>query len=137
MSHMIAQRGLAGEIAVASAAAHTDEIGNPPHRGTREKLAREGIPLVPHRARLLTAEDGARFDLLVGMDEANRRDILRVVGAKYAKKVRCLLDASPHPRPIADPWYTGDFEKTYEDVVEGCETLLGELVKNIKKGGKE
>ena len=126
-AHLAEKRGLGGEVAVASAAAHTDEIGNPPHRGTREKLKEMGIPLIPHRARLLTREDGEKYDLLIGMDEYNRRDILRVVGAENAHKVKCLLDFTPHPRAIADPWYTGNFDETYRDIIEGCNALLGFL----------
>ncbi len=127
MAQMIGARGLTGKVAVSSAAAHTDEIGNPPHRGTREKLMREKVPLIPHRARLITAEDGERYDLLIGMDEYNRRDILRVVGQKNAHKVKCLLDYSAHPRPIADSWYTGNFDETYRDIVEGCTAMLDAL----------
>ena len=123
-------RGLSGKATAASAAAHTDEIGNPPHRGTRAKLAEEGIPLIPHRARLLTRADGDKYDLLIGMDEYNRRDILRIVGAGNAHKVKCLLDFTAHPRAIADPWYTGNFDETYRDVVEGCNALLDSLFPN-------
>ena len=127
-AQMIERRGLTGKIFVSSAAAHTDEIGNPPHRGTVEKLRREGVPLVPHRARLLTKADCEKYDLLIGMDEYNRRDILRVAGEKYAHKVKCLLDYSDRPRAIADPWYTGNFEETYSDIVEGCTALLDALI---------
>ena len=74
-AHMIRLRGLEDKIQVSSAAAHTDEIGNPPHRGTREKLAQEGIPLVPHRARLMRKEDGENYDYLIAMDEYNVRDM--------------------------------------------------------------
>ena len=125
--HLVKARGLEHEVTAASAAAHTDEIGNPPHRGTREKLKEVGIPLIPHRARLLTREDGEKYDLLIGMDEYNRRDILRIVGAEKACKVKCLLDFSARPRAIADPWYTGNFDETYRDVVEGCTALLDSL----------
>ena len=128
--HMAKERGVEGEVAAASAAAHTDELGNPPHRGTREKLNREGIPLIPHRARLLKREDGEKFDLLIGMDEYNRRDILRVVGAENAHKVKCLLDFTAHPRAIADPWYTGNFDETFRDIWEGCTALLAYLFPN-------
>ncbi len=132
-AHMAKQFGVEGEVAAASAAAHTDELGNPPHRGTREKLNREGIPLIPHRARLLTREDGKKFDLLIGMDEYNRRDILRVVGAENAHKVKCLLDFTTHPRAIADPWYTGNFDETFDDITEGCAALLKYLFPNGRK----
>lgn len=124
---MIKKRGLTGKISVASAAAHTDELGNPPHYGTVRKLAREGVPLVPHRARLMSAADGDRFDLLIGMDEYNVRDMKRIVGVKNEKKVRLLLDFTARPRAIADPWYTGNFDETFRDVTEGCKALLDEL----------
>ena len=132
MSYLISERALEGEIIVSSAAAHTDEIGNSPHIGTRRKLADEGIPLVPHRARLMTREDGEEYDLLVGMDAYNVRDMCRIVGEKNATKVRMLLDGTSHPRPIADPWYTGNFEETYRDVVEGCTALLEQLIDMLK-----
>ena len=120
----IAARGLAGRFLVASAAAHTDALGEPPHRGTREKLARDGIPLIPHRARLMTASDGEKYDYLIGMDDQNVRDMRRIVGAKNAGKVCKLLDFSSRPRAIADPWYTGNFDETFGDIVEGCDALL-------------
>lgn len=127
MAHLIGQRGLTGRIAVASAAAHRDELGNPPHRGTRMKLEEVGIPLIPHRARLVTEQDGDAFDLILGMDEWNVRDVKRIVGARNAHKVKLLLDFSDRPRPIADPWYTGNFDETYSDILEGCEALLRAL----------
>ena len=116
-----------GNISCASAAAHTDEIGNTPHYGTREKLRKEGIPLVPHRARLMTKEDGEDFDLLIGMDEHNVRDMKRIVGEKNSHKVHLLLEYAGSNRPIADPWYTGDFDETFEDVMTGCRALLNAL----------
>ena len=115
------------DIFCASAAAHTDEIGNTPHYGTREKLKKEGIPLVPHRARLMTKADGEHFDLLIGMDEYNVRDMKRIVGEKNAHKVHLLLEYAGSDRPIADPWYTGDFDETFEDVMTGCRALLNAL----------
>ena len=115
------------DISCASAAAHTDEIGNTPHLGTREKLKKEGIPLVPHRARLMTKADGEHFDLLIGMDEYNVRDMKRIVGEKNAHKVHLLLEYAGSDRPIADPWYTGDFDETFEDVMTGCKELLNAL----------
>ena len=127
-AHLIEKRGLSGKVAVASAAAHTDEIGNPPHFGTREKLQAVGVPLIPHRARLMTKADGEEYDLLIGMDAYNVRDMKGIVGAANAPKVKMLLDYSAHPRAIADPWYTGDFDQTYADIVEGCTALLDSLV---------
>lgn len=125
-SDMLRKRGAQG-IVVSSAAAHTGELGNPPHRGTRERLARAGIPLVPHRARLMTKEDGEEYDLIIGMDAENIRDMKRVVGKKNEEKVKMLLDYTASPRSVADPWYTGDFDKTYDDIVEGCSALLERL----------
>lgn len=128
--HILKERGLTEKFSVDSAATHTDEIGNPPHWGTREKLLSEGIPILPHRAKLMTKADGEKFDLLIGMDEANRRDMKRIVGEKNAEKVRLLLDYTARPRPIADPWYTGNFEETYRDITEGLNALLATLEKN-------
>ena len=136
-AEMIRRRGWERFVAVSSAAAHTDEIGNPPHRGTREKLTREGIPLVPHRAVLMTALDGEKYDYLIGMDAANVRDMKRIVAPKGEGKVCRLLDYASSPRSIADPWYTGDFEQTYEDVVEGCAALLDRLAPDVEKLRRE
>ena len=121
-AHEIKKRGLKN-VAVDSAAAHTDEIGNPPHRGTREKLKRENIPLVEHRARLLQASDANQYDYFIGMDEYNVRDMKRILGGT-SKPVCKLLDFTSSPRAIADPWYTGNFDATFEDVVQGVNALL-------------
>lgn len=126
-AHMIRLRGLEDKIQVSSAAAHTDEIGNPPHRGTWEKLAQEGIPLVPHRARLMRKEDGENYDYLIAMDEYNVRDMKRIVGREYEQKVRLLLSFTRCSRAISDPWYTGNFDETFADVTEGCAALLDYL----------
>lgn len=127
MSYLVQQNGLEGSILVNSAAAHTDEIGNPPHYGTRQKLARERIPLVPHRATLLTRRDGEEYDLLLCMDEYNVRDVKRIVGKENEHKVKLLLSYTPHARAIADPWYTGNFDETFDDVMAGCTGLLEQL----------
>ena len=131
MAYLVEKNGLTDRISASSAAAHTDEIGNPPHRGTVEILKRNNIPLVPHRARLMTAADGEHFDFLLGMDEYNVRDMKRIVGERNAGKVKKLLDFSVRPRAIADPWYTGDFETTYADVTEGCKALLEFILKDM------
>lgn len=127
MTDLLVRHGGKGSVLVSSAAAHTDEIGNPPHRGTAECLRARGIPLVPHRARLMTARDGDSFDLLIGMDVWNVRDMKRIVGEKNADKVKMLLDFSDRPRPIADPWYTGNFDESFRDILEGCEGLYAYL----------
>lgn len=126
-AYMIEERGLQEKISVSSAAAHTDEIGNPPHFGTVEKLRREGIPLIPHKAVLLTRADGEQYDYILGMDDYNVRDMKRILSPDCAYKVRRLLDFTNRPRPIADPWYTGNFDETYSDITEGCKALLDYL----------
>lgn len=133
-SKIISERGWDGKVEVSSAAAHTDALGEPPHRGTREKLAREGVPLVPHIARLMTGADGEKYDLLIGMDDWNVRDMRAIVGEKNAKKVCKLLDFTRRPRSVADPWYTHDFEATYADIKEGCEALAAYLALSGKIG---
>ena len=131
MAYLIGNDGLKNAISVSSAAAHTDEIGNPPHRGTVNVLKEKKIPLIPHRARLMTAADGEEYDLLLGMDEYNVRDMKRIVGERNAVKVKKLLDFSARPRAIADPWYTGDFETTFDDILEGCSALIDYLKKQL------
>ena len=124
---LVKRRGLAQSFFISSAATHTDEIGSPPHYGTREKLREEAIPLVPHRARLLTRADGAMYDYIIGMDEENLRHMRRILGEEHRAKVGLLLDDTPHPRAIADSWYTGNFDATFCDVKEGCEAFLTRL----------
>ena len=131
LRHLVRETGLEGQIQVDSAATSRYQIGDTPHRGTRRVLAAHGIPCGEHRARQMTRADYGRYDLIIGMDEENRCDILRIVGADRQHKVRSLLDWSGHPRAIADPWYTGDFETTYADVREGCETLLAHLRRDM------
>lgn len=120
----IQKRGLGGKVAVSSAATHADELGNPPHIGTRRKLAQEGIASVPHRARLMREEDGERYDLLIGMDDENLRCMRAILKGRNSEKLSLLLDYTDHPRPIADPWYTGDFDATFADIAEGVEGLF-------------
>ncbi len=122
-SFLLRQKGIEN-VSVSSAATHTDEIGNPPHYGTREKLQQEGIPVIPHRARLLTLADGETYDFIIGMDEENLRHMRRILGKDKENKISLLLDYSAHPHAIADPWYTGNFDETYRDVLEGCEGLI-------------
>ncbi len=126
MAYLIKEKSLT-DIQVASAATSAEELGNPVHPGTRRLLAAHGIPLIPHRARQMTALDRERFDYLVGMDSANLRSMARIMGP--SDKLHRLLDWSSCPRDIADPWYTGDFETTFADVWEGCSSLLEALCK--------
>ena len=127
MKDLVARKGVEGDFWINSAATSTEEIGNPIHHGTRQKLAEEGIPVCGHRAVRMEKADYARYDLILGMDGANIRHILRIVGDDPAGKVKRLLDLSARPRDIADPWYTGNFDVTYDDIVEGCTALLAAL----------
>ena len=127
MTRMVNEQGLGDRFVIRSAATSTEEIGNPVHHGTAAILKRHGIPLVPHRAVQLRRSDYADFDYIIGMDEWNKKNILRIIGADPEEKVYSLLDFSENPRPIADPWYTGDFVATYNDITEGCEALLKKI----------
>lgn len=126
-AQIIEKRGWQGKVRADSAAAHTDALGEEPHYGTQRKLAAEGVPLVPHRARLMTRADGEKYDLLIGMDEYNVRDMRRIVGQEHADKVRLLLEFTGRPRTVADPWYTHNFDDAYRDILEGCNALADYL----------
>lgn len=115
------------DIVVESAALHTDEIGNDIHYGTRRKLQAEGIPFAPRRAWLINAAKAREYDLLIGMDDYNMADLRRLVFPEDAGKIRKLLSFAGSERDIADPWYTGNFDQTYADILEGCTALLKSL----------
>ena len=123
-AHMVAQRGLSGEFLIDSAATSREEIGNPPHYGTCAKLRQENIPLVPHRARQVTMDDYKNFDYLICMDRNNIRNLRAMVKNDPDSKISKFLSYAGIDRDIADPWYTGNFDMTYDDVVEGCEAFL-------------
>lgn len=127
---MVNKQGLAPYFHIDSAATSREEIGNGPHYGTIQKMKEVGIPIIPHRARQITKKDYREFDYIIGMDSWNMRNINRIIGSDPEGKVHMLLDYSDNPRDIADPWYTGNFDRTYEDVVEGCEGFLEWLLKN-------
>lgn len=136
MKDMVEKAGLAASFHIASAATSTEEIGNPVHRGTRERLKREGISVAGKTAIQLKRSDYGTYDYLIGMDDWNIRNMLRMLGGDPEGKVYKLLDFSSSRRPkgkkvnqntgrdVADPWYTGDFEATYQDVMDGCSGLL-------------
>ena len=115
------------DVAVDSAALHTDELGSDIHRGTRRILQREGIPFTPRAAWLFTAADAGRYDWLIGMDAANEADLKARVCPADRGKIRKLLSFAGETGDIADPWYTGNFEETYRDVQRGCQALLASL----------
>ncbi|MGN0514308.1 MAG: low molecular weight protein-tyrosine-phosphatase [Lachnospiraceae bacterium] len=123
-THMVRQKKIETEFYINSAATSREEIGNPPHHGTVGKLRQVGIPVVPHRAVQMTAEDYWKYDYLIGMDTANIRNMNRIAGGDPEGKIYKLLSFAGVSRDIADPWYTGNFDETYDDIVEGCEAFL-------------
>lgn len=127
MTYMVKQRGLENLFEIHSAATSREEIGNPPHYGTVAKLREVGIPVVPHRAIQMTKDDYQKYDYLIGMDDANIRNMERIAGGDPEHKIHKLLEYAGSSRAIADPWYTDNFDVTYDDIVEGCEGLLREL----------
>ena len=128
MADMIRRAGLEGEISVASSATSTEEIGNPPHGGTVRVLKKHGVPIYGHEAVQLERRDYEKYDLLVGMDSANIRNMHRMLGGDPDGKIMKLLDGLGGT-DVADPWYTGDFETTYRDVIKGCTYLLEKVRK--------
>ncbi len=127
MKHLVEKAGLADDYDIASAATSTEEIGNSVYPPARRKLAEHGIDCQGKRARQLTRGDYSRYDLLVGMDGQNMRNMLRICGGDPQGKLRMFMDFTRRPGDVADPWYTGDFEATWRDVLEGCQGLLQHL----------
>lgn len=127
---MVNKRGLSDQFTIDSKATSMEELGNPPHRGTVRKLSQVGVPVLPHRASQLSRNDYDKFDYIIGMDTWNMKNINRILGGDPEGKVSKLLAWSGDGRDIADPWYTGNFDETYDDVVEGCEAFLTFLLEN-------
>ena len=127
MKDLVKKAGLSSRFEIASAATSTEEPGNSVYPPARRKLAEHSIDCTGKTARQLRREDYARWDYLIGMDEANRRNITRMCHGDPQGKISLLLDHTPRPREVADPWYTGNFERTWQDVLEGCSALLAEI----------
>lgn len=123
-ANMVKTQGLSDNFRISSCATSTEEIGNPPHYGTIRKLQQESIPYYEHYAVQLTKKDYKNYDYILAMDHNNLRNIHRIIGADSGHKIHRLLDFSDNPRDIADPWYTGNFDVTYDDIVEGCTAFL-------------
>ena len=131
LTHLINQQGLADFFQIASAGTSREEIGNPPHYGTVNKLKQVGIPVIPHCAVQMTAQDYLKYDYLIGMDSANIRSMTCIAGGDPDGKIHKLLSFAGSGRDVADPWYTGDFDATYRDVLAGCEGLLVYLLEQM------
>lgn len=128
LKDIVNKRGLADAFEIASAATSREEIGNPVHYGTRNKLAQLGISVAGKHAVQVTKRDYEHYDLLLVMDSNNIRNLRRVIGEDTQNKVHLLLDYTERKgESIADPWYTGDFDVTYNDIMEGLAGLLEEL----------
>lgn len=129
MKDMAQKAGI--EMYIASAATSTEEIGNPVHYGTRQKLSEVGLSVSGKVAVQMTKSDYGKYDYIIGMDSANIRNIIRIAGGDPDEKVFKLLSFAGSNRDVADPWYTGDFEATYTDVLAGCRGLMEEINKGL------
>lgn len=127
MKWLVDKEGRNAEFEIASAATSTEEIGNPVYPPARRKLADHGISCKGKTARQLTRADYSYYDLLICMDEWNMRNMKRMLGDDPDDKMRMLMDYTHRPGEVTDPWYTGNFEATWKDVLEGCTGLLAEL----------
>lgn len=129
MKDLLAKAGIS-DVTVESAALRTDEIGNDIHHGTRSILVKYGIPFGPRAAWQITAAKASEYDVIVGMDAYNMADLKRLVYPEDMAKVCKMLELTGSPRDVADPWFTGDFETTYADVLAGCNALLERIGKS-------
>lgn len=112
---------------IASAATSGEELGNPVYPPARKKLLEHGIDCSGKTARRLTGQDYEKWDLIIGMDSANMRNMLKLFGGDPKNKLHRLLDYTPKPRDVADPWYTGDFEQCFSDISQGCRGLIASI----------
>lgn len=132
MKDLVKRAGREVDFIIASSATSTEEIGNDTHSGTKRVLAAHGVAIAPRAAVQLRASDYDAYDLFVGMDAANIRTMRRMLKGDPESKVHKLLEfaegsSADAAADVADPWYTGDFETTYDDVLRGCEALLAWL----------
>lgn len=133
MKDMAAKAGAGERFVIDSAATSTEELGNPVYPPARRELAAHGVVCGPHTARQMTRADYDEYDLLIGMDSANIRNMTRICGGDPAGKIHRLLDYTARPGDVADPWYTGDFSTTWRDVAEGCRGLLKAITSQAPK----
>ena len=130
LKDMVAKRKISHNFHIESSATSREEIGNDIHYGTKNKLKKVGVPFTPRRATQITKSDYDKYDFILCMDNNNIRNLSRIIPNDKSNKIKLLLDFSNNPRNIADPWYTGNFEDTYNDIIEGCEALLNYIEKN-------
>ena len=127
MKDLVKKAGLESQFHIESAATSTEELGNPVYPPARRKLGEHGIDCTGKTARQLKNRDYDQFDLLIGMDQANLRNMHRICGGDFERKIHLLMEYTGRPGDVADPWYTGDFETTWRDVLAGCQGLLDSL----------
>lgn len=128
MKDMVRKRGLENEFHIESAATSREELGNPVYPPVRKILAEHGITCEGHAARQMTAADYNNFDLLIGMDSANLANMRKICGVDTEDKIHLLMDFTKKPGDVADPWYTRNFDETWNDINEGCEALIKKLL---------
>ena len=133
MKHLVEEKGLQDQFEIESAATSTEEIGNPVYPPARRKLAEHGIGCQGKTARQMTMDDYHHYDYVIVMDRNNVRNLHRLLGGDPDQKISLLMDYTRRPGQVADPWYTGDFEATWIDVLEGCEGLLESIMKGLTK----
>lgn len=129
MKKIVKDAGMENDFVIESAAVSSEEIGNDVHPGTKEKLTQMNVPFAKRRARKITSADYDYFDLLIGMDVQNLYYMENAWNKDPNDKVKLLLTYAGKDRDIADPWYTHNFDDTYEDIVEGCTALFNSIVK--------
>ena len=127
MKDLVRKAGREEDFYIESAATSTEELGNPVYPPARQKLAEHGIGCRGKTARQMRRSDYAEFDLLIGMDRWNIRNMERMCGGDLDGKIHMLMDYTNRPGEVADPWYTGNFDATWRDVLEGCTALLQTL----------
>lgn len=132
MKDLVKKAGLSGQFQIDSAATSREELGNPVYPPAQRKLREHGIDCGGKRARQICREDYDKYDLLIGMDGANMRNMQKLFGGDPDGKLQLLMDYTDRPGDVADPWYTGDFEATWQDVLEGCQGLLSQLMEQGK-----
>ena len=131
MKHIVEQAGLSDSIYIESAATSREEIGNDTHYGTKQKLDEMAIPYTRHKARQVTVDDYQNFDYLVIMDENNGRNLRRIIGDDVDFKVYKAMSFVDENRDVKDPWYTGNFDETYDDISRSCDALLAVLKEKL------
>ena len=128
MKNLVEEKGLSDRFEIASAATSTEALGESVYPPAKRKLNEHGISCSGKTSRRMTTDDYSYYDFIIAMDRNNLRNMVRFVGNDPLNKVSLLMDYSDTPKDVADPWYTGDFYQTWEDINEGCKGLLKRLI---------